>query len=126
MKKLTPHHNQIIEYLQDGELKCMANGNFYMKDDRTRISELRDMGYVFDDDNPVYCRGECGVNHFSRLLMRRLVAEPTIPLPEAKNALRADFDSQERLWGQNSVAIANFAKSALQKPLFEYFGMPSH
>ena len=119
---MTPQQTQIINLLSDGEYHC-PTAELFMKDDRKRISELRKMGYEFDSPP---CDKKCGINHSSRVVMRRLMAEPTIPLPEAKNALRADFDSQERLWGQNSVAIANFAKSALQKPLFEYFGMPSH
>lgn len=47
----------------------MARAGFYMKDDRKRISELNRMGYVITG-RP--CDGRCGINHSSRLFMRRM------------------------------------------------------
>lgn len=63
---------QILNYLSDGEWHCMANANFFMKDDRKRISELRDMGHVILSKP---CDGRCRVKHNSRLLMRKLYVE---------------------------------------------------
>lgn len=60
---------QILEYLSDGEWHCMTTANFYMKDDRKRISELREQGHVILSQP---CDGRCGVKHNSRLLMRKL------------------------------------------------------
>lgn len=60
---------QILNYLSDREWHCMANANFYMKDDRKRISELRDQGHIILSQP---CDGRCGVKHNSRLLMRKL------------------------------------------------------
>ena len=64
---------KIIEYLKDGDWHCFANPGFFMKDDRTRISELRKLGYTFDER---LCDGRCNVSHNSKLLMRRLVSSP--------------------------------------------------
>lgn len=60
---------QILEYLGDGEWHCMTTANFFMKDDRKRISELKDQGHVILSQP---CDGRCGVKHNSRLLMRKL------------------------------------------------------
>jgi len=67
------NRDKIIEYLKDGDWHCFANPGFFMKDDRTRISELRKMGYTFDER---LCDGRCNVSHNSKLLMRRLVSMP--------------------------------------------------
>lgn len=75
MQKLTPQQKQIIGYLNDGEWHCMASADFYMKDDRTRISELRKIGYSFQEE-PCDSRAQCKVKHSSRLYMRRLISAP--------------------------------------------------
>lgn len=46
----------------------MANPGFYMKDDRKRISELNNSGYVIEGKP---CDGRCQVAHSSRVFMRR-------------------------------------------------------
>lgn len=67
------NREKIIDYLKDGDWHCFATPGFFMKDDRTRISELRRMGYTFDERG---CDGRCNVSHNSKLLMRRLVSAP--------------------------------------------------
>lgn len=59
--KLSPSHKKILAYLADGDWHCMANANFFMKDDRKRISELNARGYVIEG---VKCDGRCGVAQF--------------------------------------------------------------
>ena len=75
---LSPSQTKIIDYLNDGEWKCMANATFFMKDDRKRISELREKGYVIDSRE---CDGRCGIQHNARLFMRRLVDAPVEKKP---------------------------------------------
>lgn len=70
---LTPQQGQIIDYLNDGEWHCMANPGFYMKDDRTRISELIRKGYEIQSQP---CDGRCRVDHSARIFMRKLVEAP--------------------------------------------------
>lgn len=74
---MTNQQNQILDYLKDGDFHCMASKDFFMKDDRSRISELRRMGYTFEDKP---CDGRCGVKHNARLLMRRLTGTPDGPV----------------------------------------------
>jgi len=66
---MTPQQKQIYQYLISGEWKCMANPNFFMKDDRKRISELNQKGYNIIGKP---CDGRCGIKHSSRILMRKL------------------------------------------------------
>lgn len=73
MAKLTPQQKKILDYLADGEWHCMANANFYMKDDRKRISELNDKGYDIQGER---CKGMCGIKHSAGIYMRRLAALP--------------------------------------------------
>lgn len=69
----TPQQKLILNYLEDGDWHCMANADFYMKDDRKRISELNAKGYVIQGSK---CDGRCGKKHTSPVLMRRLVERP--------------------------------------------------
>ncbi len=73
--KLSPAQQKVIDYLSDGEWHCMASRDWYMKDDRSRIAELNGKGYVID---AMPCDRSCGVNHSSRIVMRRLVATPPL------------------------------------------------
>lgn len=68
---LTPQQQKIFDYLADGEWHCMAS-DFYMKDDRKRISELNSLGYTIDG---MKCDGRCGKTHSSRVYMRRMRSE---------------------------------------------------
>ena len=77
MQKLTPQQKLIVDYLADGEWHCMTNSGFFMKDDRTRISELRKKGYVFDETP---CDKRCGIIHSARLVMRKILKTPGIPV----------------------------------------------
>lgn len=72
MKPLTPQQQRVIEHLADGRWHCMAN-QFFMKDDRKRISELNGSGYEIIG---MKCDKSCGVNHSSRVLMRKLKRRP--------------------------------------------------
>ena len=51
----------------------MTTTNFYMKDDRKRISELVEMGYNIEGRR---CDNRCNVQHSSNVFMRRLVSGP--------------------------------------------------
>lgn len=71
--RLTPQQKKIVEYLADGNWHCMATADFFIKDDRTRISELNRMGYEIE---ALRCDGRCGVEHSSGIVMRRIVKKP--------------------------------------------------
>ena len=66
---LTPQQQKIVDYLADGTWKCMAD-EFFMKDDRTRISELNRMGFEIVG---IKCDKSCGKKHSSRVLMRKML-----------------------------------------------------
>ena len=68
--RLSPNQRKIVDYLADGEWRCFATPDFFMKDDRKRISELNAMGFVIEG---MKCDGRCGIKHKSNVLMRRLV-----------------------------------------------------
>ena len=76
MKKLSPQQRLIVDYLANGQCYCMASATFYMKDDRTRISELRKQGYELESKP---CDGRCKTKHTSTLFMRRLASKPNVP-----------------------------------------------
>ena len=86
--KLTPQQKIILNYLWDREWHCMA-GN-YMKDDRTRISELKDMGF---DIVGRPCESRCGKTHSSRLHMRKLnsISDEAQRIVEANKKSRPNF-----------------------------------
>lgn len=67
--KLTPQQKQITDYLAGGDWKCMATPDFFIKDDRKRISELNQKGYTI---NGKPCDGRCGIKHSSRIYMRQM------------------------------------------------------
>jgi hypothetical protein len=71
--KLSPQKQKIIDYLKGGEWKCMASAGFFIKDDRKRISELKEAGYEIDGKP---CDKRCGTNHSSGIFMRKLVNSP--------------------------------------------------
>ena len=71
--RLTPQQKKVIGYLSDGDWHCMANHDFFMKDDRKRISELNNLGYKIEGKP---CDGRCGIRHSARLLMRRINKKP--------------------------------------------------
>ena len=71
--KLSPSQQKIVDYLESGEWKCMANAQFFMKDDRKRISELNQKGYKIIG---MPCDKRCGVNHASSVLMRQMIERP--------------------------------------------------
>lgn len=73
--KFTPQQKLIVDYLQEGTWKCMASAQFYMKDDRKRISELNAKGYEIEG---VPCDKRCGINHSSKVFMRRIAKRPPV------------------------------------------------
>lgn len=77
MAHLSPQQKKIIEHLADGEWHCMASPKFFIKDDRKRISELNDKGYVIIGQ-PCDIRGKCGLKHTSNVFMRRLEGKPAL------------------------------------------------
>lgn len=72
---LTPQQRLIVNYLEDMEWHCMASAEFFMKDDRKRISELNQRGYEIEGTK---CDGRCGVKHSARVFMRRIVRVPPL------------------------------------------------
>ncbi len=64
---------QIINLLSDYEVHCTAH-EMYMKDDRSRISELRKEGYLFDE-NIGTCK-DLSHNHGADLKLRKLISKP--------------------------------------------------
>ena len=68
---LTPQQQQLVNLLADGSWHCTVAEEF-MKDDRSRISELRKMGFVFDESGKICDRH----NHQSKLKLRRLISFP--------------------------------------------------
>ena len=69
--KLQPNQQAIIDILSDVKLHCLTK-ELFMKDDRARISALRNLGFIFDSP-----RCNMGHNHSSGVVMRRLVEAPT-------------------------------------------------
>ena len=63
----------------------MATKDFFMKDDRKRISELRAVGYEIKS---LRCDKRCKIEHSSGVKMRRLVAEPK---QEVKSSVQVSF-----------------------------------
>lgn len=72
--KLSPQQKLITDYLKDGEWHCMATPQFFIKDDRKRISELNQKGFTIEGKP---CDGICGIKHSSNVYMRRIVQKPT-------------------------------------------------
>lgn len=89
--KLSRQKQQIIDYLADGEWKCFATPNFFIKDDRKRISELNEMGYEIDGKP---CDKRCNIKHSSGVFMRKLVSTPT------KTIERVDYDTLPPIWDE--------------------------
>jgi len=87
--KLTPQHNLILNMLADRAYHC-PTAELFMKDDRKRISELNQGGYVIVGDktcdNPAH-------HHMSKVKLRRLVSVPN----------ETPFISNEkvRLWAES-------------------------
>lgn len=106
---------QILEYLSDGEWHCMANANFYMKDDRKRISELREQGHVILSQP---CDGRCGVKHNSRLLMRKLYGNKNQEVPTRDFSLPRD--TRKEIWQTESDGNTGFQpREEIQPPKVE-------
>lgn len=87
MTKLTPQQKVIVDYLADGKWHCMTSKDFFMKDDRKRISELNQKGYTIESSK---CDRRCGIQHSSPVLMRRLLAVPPPSPYEIYHALKAN------------------------------------
>ena|SRR3990167_10210255 len=77
---MTPQHQKILELHDDGGWHCSTEIE-YIRDQRKRVSELRQMGYVFEK---LSCDSRCGHSHNSGLLMRRLVKTPEPNLESRK------------------------------------------
>lgn len=81
---------KILRILSDFQPHCLTN-ECYIKDDRTRISELRKQGYIFDET-----LGNCidsTHRHSSGMKLRRLKNNPLgspIPIPNEKVAKWAE------------------------------------
>src|SRR3990167_3354767 len=83
---MTSQKQIIINLLEEKEWTCTSEMYAkYMADPRKRLHEIKQMGYVLEAK-------KCELHnfHLGGSKMWRLVAEPTIPLPEAKNALDVD------------------------------------
>lgn len=95
---LTPQHIQILDYLADQQWHCFAAKTFFMKDDRTRLCELRKKGFVIEGRR---CDGKCGIAHNSAVRMRMLSSWPDWykPDPDKKkiNATPRSTAGMERI-----------------------------
>ena len=88
MSQLTPQQQRIVDFLADGAWHCMAN-EFFMKDDRKRISEInRIEGYKIIG---LKCDKRCKKNHSSRIHMRKMTKRP-------EGAVAAPRQIVEQLW----------------------------
>ena len=70
--ELSPQQQKVVDFLADGEWHCMAD-DFFMKDDRKRISELNALKFEIKGTK---CDKRCGINHSSRVQMRKLISRP--------------------------------------------------
>ena len=71
---LTPQQKQITDMLADGAWHC-PTVELYMKDDRKRISELKDKGFIFDESGKT-CTDPTH-RHRSPVKLRRLISWPS-------------------------------------------------
>ena len=83
----SPDQQKIINVLKDFRWHCLDSKNFYMKDNRTRISEIN--AKLFDYELQTgqgwkiisfKCDKRCGTNHSSRIQMRRLMRKSDIQI----------------------------------------------
>lgn len=90
MKLPTPQQQLILDYLRDLDWHCMATKDFFMKDDRKRCSELNEEGSYLHQKgywiNSRKCDGRCGINHSSRIFMRRAERLPVMKPAEYDDA----------------------------------------
>jgi len=73
--KLQPNQQVIIDLLADGQKHC-PSVELYMKDDRSRISALRKLGYRFNE-GAGYCKNPLH-NHRSGVKLRQLITYPAL------------------------------------------------
>lgn len=78
MRHPNRQHKELLALLEDGEYHCPTHEKF-MKDDRTRFSELKKMGYVILGDK--YCDIPAH-NHRAKVKLRKWVQTPEIDLDE--------------------------------------------
>ncbi len=95
--KLTPQQKQILDLLDDMQKHCFTV-ELYMKDDRSRISELRKMGYRFNE-GAGYCTNP-DHHHTSKVKLRQRL----IPLDEHDALiLEAEAMRNEEISNQTTV-----------------------
>ena len=104
-QKITDH-KRIFEWLADGEWHCGTELS-YMKDDRKRISELRQKGYLIEG---ISCDGRCNTIHKSKnLKMRRLVGELSLrsEAPQSVQIAPPSHESPARILKQPRLFVHN-------------------
>lgn len=84
---LTPQQQLIIAMLADGEYHCPTI-ELYMKDDRKRISELKQMGYNIDSTK--YCTTEVH-HHKSKVKLRKLI--PNVSIARSEQIIQTEPQS---------------------------------
>ncbi len=96
---------KILRILSDYQPHCLT-WEMFCKDDRTRISELRKLGYIFDET-----LGNCHDpkhHHGAGLKLRRLINNPLgsqIPVRTLENAQGRTYTSTPKTLGaQNFLA----------------------
>ena len=89
---LTPQQQQLVNLLADGSWHCTVAEEF-MKDDRSRISELRHLGFVFDESGKTCDRH----NHNAKLKLRRLISFPDGFLTQ-QNDITAERSDKVARW----------------------------
>ena len=91
--KLTPQHRQILELHEGRDWVCSTAIEF-CRDQRKRISEMNNGGYVFEAKR---CDGRCGKKHSSNLFMRRLIATPnSYHRPESASDTLKWFEEEKK------------------------------
>lgn len=73
---------RIIDILRDQKWHCVFT-ELVIKDDRKRISEINQKLDPYGYEIIAFkCDGRCGVNHASRIQMRRLMKRSDIKVPQ--------------------------------------------
>lgn len=70
---MTSQQQQIIDILIDGRKHCFTV-ELFMKDDRKRLSELRQKGYIFNE-GAGYCE-DPNHHHKAKVKLRQLIRAP--------------------------------------------------
>lgn len=82
---------KLLEILSNGQWHCLTN-EMYLKDDRSRLSELRKEGHIFSNDDNMWCEDPAH-RHYSRVKLRRLESSLTL-----KSAPQSPCNKDSQCW----------------------------